>query len=127
MRSSWSSEVPLYLCDGQSILRIWLKRKMGCGWRYVHAIAVETVLARDGLPAVEVSFDVSISILCFVAAMINMVKTGYAPESSTNLVTLRDVSAVPYSGRTDAVVVDWELTYALAGLEVNLHARKRPC
>lgn len=63
----------------------------------------------------------------FVAAMINMVKAGYAPESSTNLVTLRDVSAVPYGGRTGAVVVDWEVTYALAGLEVNLYARKKPC
>ena len=48
---------------------------------------------------------------------INIATLGYTPESSTNLVTLPQVSMGEKGSRED--------TYALSGLEMNLFAMKR--
>lgn len=80
--------------------------------RHVHAIAVETVLARDGLPVVEVSTNV-MSLLRRVGRQ--KAEVEYAPEGSTNLVTLQNVSVT-----TLDTAIATGSTYTLAGLEVNL-------
>lgn len=110
---------------------------------YVHAIAVEAVLARDSLPVVEVS------LLFFVAATPSRyifrvevygrearVRTrrqhqfGY-PNERVSLSCRGQLAIVAAWGVVVVVVVVVDggvtNTYALTGLEVNLYAKEQDC
>lgn len=77
------------------------------------------MLARDGLPVDKVSVHVVIS-----SYRVNRSndEVEYAPEGSTNLVTLQNVSVFSGQGSHDLLTAAGEgaATYALAGLKVNL-------